>query len=134
MKDACQRAKKALEKDGNYEAYNDIVRSGYRKLRDSWELLVEDHLFAGTLKRFRRPINTLKLRSVRVEDEHAKAVYEGMTRASYFLHEGGTEAPPPLPDLNDFLADIEALESTLKSVDENSTRVEAEREKLGIPS
>lgn len=134
LKDACQRAKKALEKDGNYEAYNDIVRSGYRKLRDSWELLVEDHLFAGTLKRFRRPINTLKLRSVRVEDEHAKAVYEGMTRASYFLHEGGTEAPPPLPDLNDFLADIEALESTLKSVDENSTRVEAEREKLGIPS
>jgi len=134
LKDAHQRAKKALEKDRNYEAYNDIVRNGYRKLRDSWELLVEDHLFAGTLKRFRRPINTLKLRSVRVEDEHVKAVYEGMTRTSYFTHEGGAEAPPALPELHDFLADIEALEAALKMVDENGKKVEAEREKLGIPA
>lgn len=134
LKETHKRAKIALEKDENYEAYNDIVRTGYRKLRDSWELLVEDHLFAGTLKRFRRPINTLKLRSVRVEDEHVKAVYEGMSRTSNFTHEGGAEAPPTLPELDDFLADIEALETALKMVDDNRKKVEAEREKQGIPA
>lgn len=134
LKDTYQRAKNALEGEGNYEKYDELVRGGYRKLRDSWELLVEDHLFAGTLKRFRRPVQTLKLRSVRVEDADAKAVYEGMTRASYFVHEGGDEAPPPLPELNEFLADIQGLESALKNVDANSKKAEVDREKLGMPS
>lgn len=134
LKDIYQRAKKALEVDGDHEKYSELVSVGYRRLRDSWEMLVEDHLFAGTVKRFRRPIQTLKLRGVRVEDSDAKAIYEGMTRVSTFVHEGGDEAPPALPEPHEFLADIVALESAMNSVEANSKRVEAEREKLGIPS
>ncbi|MFP8835294.1 AAA family ATPase [Hydrogenophaga sp. XSHU_21] len=134
LKDTYQRARKALEDEGNYTRYDELVRAGYRKLRDSWELLVEDHLFAGTLKRFRRPVQTLRLRAVRVEDADAKAIYEGLTRTSYFVHEGGDEAPPALPEPHEFLADIDALEAALMSIDSNSKRVAFEREKLGIPS
>lgn len=134
LKDIHQRAKKALEVDGDHEKYSELVSVGYRRLRDSWEMLVGDHLFAGAVKRFRRPIQTLKLRAVRVEDSDAKAIYEGMTRVSNFVHEGGDEAPPPLPEPHEFLADILALESAMNSVETNSKRVEAEREKLGMPS
>lgn len=133
LKDQHFKAKKALEQDQDYEQYNSIVRGGYRMLRDSWELLIEDHLFNGAVKRFQRPISTLRLRSVRVEDEHAKAVFDGMTRASNFTHEGGAEAPPVLPEPSEFLADVLALEAAFNSVVDTNTATAARREKLGVP-
>lgn len=134
LKDLCRKAEEAFEKNGDYDAFNDSIRSGYRKLRDSWELLVEENLFAGTVKRFRRPIHTQKLRSVRVENGHVKAIYDGMTRTSMYTHEGGVEAPPTLPTPREFLQDVEALEATLKSIEETQSKAKEEREKLGIPS
>lgn len=134
LKELQAKARKALEQDKDFEQYNQLVRNGYRMLRDSWELLVEDHLLNGTVKRFHRPISTLKLRSVRVEDEHAKAVYDGMTRASNFTHEGGSEAPPPLPEPAEFLLDIAALEKAFTAVIDSNKATEARREKLGVPA
>ena len=103
-------------------------------LRDTWELLVEDHLFNGAVKRFQRPISTLRLRSVMVEDDHAKAVFDGMTRASNFTHEGGTEAPPALPEPAEFLEDVTDLEMAFTSVIESNKATTARREKLGVPA
>ncbi|WP_431273661.1 AAA family ATPase [Variovorax ureilyticus] len=134
LKELCRKADAAFEESGDYEAFNDSIRSGYRKLRDSWELLVEENLFAGTVKRFRRPIQTQRLRSVRVEDQHVKAIYDGMTRTSMYTHEGGVEAPPTLPTIPEFLQDIEALQAALKSVEETQRKAKEDREKLGIPS
>ena len=134
LKELQAKAKKTLEQDKDFEQYNQLVRNGYRMLRDSWELLVEDHLFNGTVKRFHRPISTLRLRAVQVEDEHAKAVYDGMTRASSFTHEGGAEAPPPLPEPAEFLVDILALEKAFNAVIDSNKATEARREKLGVPA
>jgi hypothetical protein len=53
------RAKKVLEEDKDHESYNSLVRCGDRRMRDTLELLVEDLLFCGTVKRFRRSVNTL---------------------------------------------------------------------------
>lgn len=133
LKELHAEAREALEVNGDYDAYNDIVRNGYRRLRDCWEVLIEDHLFAGTVKRFQRPVKTLKLRSVSVEDEHAKAVYDGMTRASYFAHEGGEEAPPALPEEHEFLQDIQDLDTIAAKIKASNKATEARREKLGIP-
>lgn len=134
LKDLHVHARKALEQEQDIDKYNDLVRGGYRKLRDSWESLVEDHLFSETVKRFRRPVSTQRLRSVSVEDAHAKAIYDGMTRTSTFVHEGGTEAPPPLPDPAEFLEDVLALEKTYLAVVESGKATSARREKLGIPA
>jgi hypothetical protein len=117
----------------DYDKYNGLVRDGYVKLRTTWEQLVEDHMFAGTVKRFQRSIKTQNLRSVTVEDPHAKAVYDGMTRASYFAHEGGTEAPPALPEPQEFLQDILDLETATNAITESKKAAEARRESLGIP-
>jgi energy-coupling factor transporter ATP-binding protein EcfA2 len=127
------RAKKCLEVEKDFDGYNAHVRNGYRMLRDSWEQLVEEHLFNGTVRRFQRPIQTLRLRSVRVNDAEAKAVYDGMTRVSSFVHYGGAEAPPNLPQPGDFLTDIEALAATFERIAANNKLAEEERVGLRIP-
>lgn len=131
LHEQAKRAKKTLEDEHNHDLYNDIVRNGYRRMRDTWELLIEEHLFAGTVKRFRRPIETSKLRYVSVSDTEAAAVYNGMTRCSNFTHEGGAEAPPALPEPDEFLADVEALASALKMIDDNKKVTEKRRVDAG---
>lgn len=132
LREQVKRAKKVLEEEHNHEAYNNIVRNGYRRMRDTWELLIEEHLFAGTVKRFRRGIETQKLRYVSVDDAEAAAVYNGMTRCSNFTHEGGAEAPPALPEPDEFLADVEAIAATLKMIDENKKATEKRRVGAGL--
>lgn len=132
LREDAKRAKKALEVEHDHDAYNSIVRSGYRRMRDTWELLIEEHLFAGTVKRFRRSIETSKLRYVSVDDAEATAVFNGMTRCSNFTHEGGAEAPPPLPEPDEFLADVEALAAALKMIDDNKKATEKRRVDAGL--
>ena len=132
LREQAKRAKKVLEEEHNNELYNDIVRNSYRRMRDTWELLIEEDLFAGTVKRFRRSIETSKLRYVSVDDAEASAVYNGMTRCSNFTHEGGAEAPPALPDPGEFLADVEALAAALKMIDENKKATEKRRVEAGL--
>lgn len=132
LREQAKRAQKTLEEEHNHELYNDIVRNGYRRMRDTWEQLIEEHLFAGTVKRFRRSIDTLKLRYVSVDDAEAGAVYNGMTRCSNFTHEGGAEAPPALPQPDEFLADIEELAATLKLIDDNKKATEKRRVEAGL--
>ncbi|WP_284336004.1 AAA family ATPase [Comamonas sp. NoAH] len=132
LRTLAQRARKVLEDEHNHEEYNDIVRNGYRRMRDTWELLIEEHLFAGTVKRFRRGIETSKLRYVSVNDAEASSVYNGMTRCSNFTHEGGAEAPPTLPEPDEFLADIEALATALTMIDGNKKVTEKRRMDAGL--
>ncbi len=132
LRDQAKRAKKVLEEERNHDLYNDIVRNGYRRMRDTWELLIEEHLFAGTVKRFRRDIETSKLRYVSVDDAEASAVYNGMTRCSNFTHEGGAEAPPALPEPAEFIADVEALEAALQMVENNKKATEKRRVAAGL--
>lgn len=126
------RAKAELEQNKDHNEYNDLVRGGYRRARDTWELLVEDLLFAGTVKRFRRSVNTKMLRYVVVEDHDVKAIYEGMTRCSNFVHEGGAEAPIALPSADEFLADIEKLGAAVLTIKARKADVERRRKENGV--
>jgi len=132
LREQAKRATTALEEKGDHDLYNEIVRNGYRKMRDTWELLIEDHLFAGAVKRFRRSIETMKLRYVSVSDEEASVVYNGMSRCSNFTHEGGAEAPPPLPSPDEFLVDVEELAAALKLIDNNKKLTEKRRQSQGL--
>lgn len=125
-------AKKLLETDGNVEGYNDAVRGGYRRLRDTWEQLVEDVLLQSTVRRYRVSVETTRLKSVWVDDTDASAVYNGMTRCSKFTHEGGAEAPPALPDPAEFAADVEELAAYAKTVEERAKATEARRKLAGL--
>lgn len=125
-------AKNLLETDGNVEGYNDLVRNGYRRLRDTWEQLVEDVLLQSTVRRYRVSVETTRLKSVSVDDTDASAVYNGMTRCSKFTHEGGAEAPPVLPDPAEFAADVEELAAYAKTVEDRAKATEARRKLAGL--
>lgn len=133
LKELHGRAKAAIEDAQDIDTYNLLVRDGYRRLRDSWELLVEEQIFNGTVRRFHRPISTLRLRAVSVEDEHVKAVYDNVTRTSYFAHEGGTEAPPALPEHHEFLDDVLKLEKAFAAIVVSNKAAETRRQTLGVP-
>ncbi len=132
LKEQAKRAKRMLEDERDHQAYNDTVRNCYRRMRDTWELLIEEHLFAGTIKRFRRSIETSKLRYVSVSDEEASAVYKGMSRCSDFTHEGGAEAPPALPEPDEFFADVEELDAAIKLIEKNAKLTEKRRQEEGL--
>lgn len=129
LREIAKKAKHMLEVDRNFEGYNDLVRSSYRRLRDTWEQLVEDTLLQSTVRRYRVSVETSRLKSVSVDDTDASTVYNGMTRCSKFTHEGGTEAPPPLPEPDEFEADVEELAGYAKTV-EDRAKATAERRKL----
>lgn len=103
-------------------------------MRDTWELVVEDLLFNEAVKRFRRSVETHRLSSVLVEDGDVHAVSEGMSRCSHFTHEGGAEAPPPLPNPDEFIADIEALGTTVDRLTTRLKDVAERRKKEGLPA
>ena len=125
-------AKKVLEIDSNVEGYNDAVRNGYRRLRDTWEQLVEDVLLQSTVRRYRVSVETTRLKAVSVDDADASAVYNGMTRCSKFTHEGGAEAPPALPDPGEFAADVEELAAYAKKLEDRAKETEARRKLAGL--
>lgn len=126
------RAKTLLEMNGDVEGYNDSVRNGYRRLRDTWEQLVEDVLLQSTVRRYRVSVETTRLKSVSVDDSDASTVYNGMTRCSKFTHEGGAEAPPALPEPAEFAADVEALAIYAKKLDDRAKETEARRKLAGL--
>ena len=128
------RARKVLEKERDHDAYNDAVRQAYRRMRDTWELLVEDLLFNGAVKRFRRSVDTLRLKAVLVTDDDIATVYQGMTRCSFFTHDGGDEAPPPLPSPDEFSADVEGLAKAAELLNTRLKEVELRRKADGLTS
>ncbi|MFZ4550234.1 MAG: AAA family ATPase [Aquabacterium sp.] len=132
LRGVVSRARKTLEKEQDHDGYNDMVRQAYRRMRDTWELLVEDLLFNGAVKRFRRSVDTLKLKAVVVNDEDVSAVYQGMTRCSFFTHDGGDEAPPPLPSPDEFSVDVESLYAAVERLSARLKEVEQRRKVEGL--
>lgn len=132
LRDLAGRAKKMRDSDGDVASYDDMVRGGYRRMRDTWEQLVEDVLLQSTVRRYRVSVETTRLKSVSVEDSDASAVYNGMCRCSKFTHEGGVEAPPALPEPHEFAADVEALAAYAKLLEDRAKVTEGRRKQAGL--
>jgi hypothetical protein len=92
------------------ESFRRNVIAIYTMIRETWERLIEEVLFANVIERFRPEVQTLKIRMAHIDDEDRKAVNEGMTRASRFSgHDAPKAAPPDLPELADIDADVNEL-------------------------
>ncbi|HHH47911.1 MAG TPA: ATPase [Gammaproteobacteria bacterium] len=111
-----QRAEK-LWREKNQADYDRLVREGYRMLRDAWERAVEEVLFNRTVERFRKGVETNRLRRVVIEPQDQEDVDRGMTKCSNFAHDNPLAAGVSVPAPDEFLADIEALEAFRKRVE-----------------
>lgn len=109
----CARRHKA----GDQAGYRLLARDLYNDLRMAWERGVEEVLFHEVVLRFRKGVETNRLKKVAVEPEDVTAVTAGMSKCSnYTGHDGAQEANVAQPLPEEMEADINALEAWRKSV------------------
>jgi len=109
----CARRHKA----GDQAGYRLLARDLYNDLRMAWERGVEEVLLNEVVLRFRKGIETNRLKKVSVEAEDVTAITAGMSKCSnYTGHDGAQEANVAPPSPEEMLADINALETWRKAV------------------
>jgi hypothetical protein len=100
----------------DYEAH---ARSFCDKLRESWERLIEEVIFNGTVTRFNPAVKTMSLNYVDVSDEVANSIFWGMTKISnWTAHDQATAKNSIIPrpdDLKTYIADIRECEKNAKN-------------------
>jgi hypothetical protein len=125
-----------LQKKKTYSEADETIRpfvtEVYTKMRETWEQLIEEVLFAGVIGRFRPNVATMRLRSARIEQADYEAVYAGMSRCSKFSgHDQSAGVPPDLPlfaaveeDLNKLRAFFNAADKRRKELEEEGKAYE----------
>src|SRR3984885_3013835 len=98
-----QRGEEALRKKETVDAY--------KLLRNAWERAVEEVLFNEVVLRFRKGIETNRLANVSVDESDYATVREGMSRCSNYTHDKAILGGIAIPEPDDLLSDINALEN-----------------------
>lgn len=104
-------------KAGDQAGYRLLARDLYNDLRMAWERGVEEVLLNEVVLRFRKGVETNRLKKVFVEKEDVTAITAGMSKCSnYTGHDGAQEANVAPPSPEEMETDINALDTWRKSV------------------
>ncbi len=115
-------------RDSETQNYKTWTTEAYRRLRITWERAVEEVLFRNVVLRFRKSIETTRLKGVKVEDTDYHEIDAGMTRCSNFApHDRALLAGISTPKPDELLKDISALESWRDRIEGRSKEIEKER-------
>jgi hypothetical protein len=109
-----------LHKNGDEQEYRRQIVEAYFRLRMAWERAVEEVLLRKVILRFRKGVETQRLAEVIVDDDDYVQVYAGMTRCSNFAHDRAAMGGIAVPDPDELLADIMALEQWRLQVEQRS--------------
>lgn len=121
-----------LFKFGEEAEHRRLTIDAYVKLRMAWERAVEEVLFKSVILRFRKGVETHRLAEVSVEDSDYAAISEGMTKCSNYTHDKALEGGVSVPDPEELLADINALETWRNSVDQRGKAVQKKRKAIHL--
>jgi len=116
-----------LHKSGAEQEYRKQTIDAYQHLRMAWERAVEEVLLRKVVLRFRKGVETQRLAEVLVDDADYKKVDAGMTRCSNFAHDKAMMGGVSVPDPDELLADIQALEEWRSEVEARSKDVSKKR-------
>lgn len=105
-----------LRKNGEQLAYQEAVGKLYKTLRDAWEGCVEEVLLNGTVERFRKSVETNRLKQVEVRDGDVAIVVENMAHCSNHTHDTPKRGDVEVPTPDEISADIEKLEEWRKAI------------------
>jgi len=100
---------KKIHKTGNTKEYENIVRTFYGKLRETWEKLVEELLLNGVIHRFGRDIQTQRVKLLTdITEQDYKKIDDNMSKCSRFMqgHDESPELNEPLPDPTNISNDL----------------------------
>ena len=110
-----------LHKDGEDQEHRKQTVYAYFRLRMTWERAVEEVLLREVVLRFRKGVETQRLAGVVVDDEDYAQVNAGMTKCSNYAHDKALQGGASVPDPDELLEDIKALEKWRVQIETRST-------------
>ncbi len=119
-----------LHKDGEEQEHRKQTIEAYFRLRMTWERAVEEVLLREVILRFRKGVETQRLAGVVVEDDDYAQVNTGMTKCSNYAHDKASVGGVAVPEPDELLADIMALETWRAQIDKRSGET-AKKRKAG---
>ncbi len=94
----------------------------------TWERAVEEVLLRKVILRFRKGVETNRLAEVVVDDSDYAQVDAGMTKCSnYAAHDKALAGGVAVPDPDELLKDIEAIEKWRSQVEARSKEIAKKR-------
>lgn len=121
LKGLINKAAKTADQSANQ--YERDAKEIYGRMRDAWERLIEEWLFAGVVQRFQKDIQTKKLRFLHADPAILSRIHDGMTRCSTYSHDNPIANTDPIPDANDLAADLAELDAVLKVLKQHHSEV-----------
>lgn len=109
-----------LCRDGEEQEHQRQTVDAYFRLRMAWERAVEEVLLREVILRFRKGVETQRLAGVVVEDGDYAQVYAGMTKCSNYAHDKAMQGGIAVPDPDELLADIMALDTWRERIEKRS--------------
>lgn len=129
---AQQQSIARLYKDSNEQEYQRQTVDAYFRLRMAWERTVEEVLLREVILRFRKGVETQRLVGVSVDDDDYAQVNAGMSKCSNYAHDKAMIGGVAVPDPDELLTDILALENWRAQVHKRSEET-AKKRKAGLP-
>ncbi|MFZ7072602.1 AAA family ATPase [Pseudomonas aeruginosa] len=127
---AQQQAIAKLHKEGNEQEHHRQTVDAYFRLRMAWERAVEEVLLREVILRFRKGVETQRLVGVSVDDDDYAQVNAGMSKCSNYAHDKAMMGGVAIPEPDELLADILALEDWRAQVHKRSEET-AKKRKAG---
>ena len=109
-----------LFRTGDDQEHRKKTVEAYFLMRLAWERAVEEVLLREVVLRFRKGIETQRLDGVVVEDDDYRQVDAGMSKCSNYAHDKALVGGIAVPDPDELLADIEALEAWRARIEERA--------------
>lgn len=116
-----------LHRDGEEQEYQRQTIDAYFRLRMTWERAVEEVLLREVILRFRKGVETQRLAGVIVEDGDYAQIYAGMTKCSNYAHDKAQQGGVAVPDPDELLADITALDAWREGLEKRSKMIAQKR-------
>ena len=122
-----------LHKEGNEQEHHRQTVDAYFRLRMAWERAVEEVLLREVILRFRKGVETQRLAGVSVDDDDYAQVNAGMTKCSNYAHDKAILGGVAVPDPDELLTDILALENWRSMVHKRSEEIAKKRKAGPLP-
>lgn len=135
LTDLSLEARKAYKEDPDGKDYRILHGQFFDQLRATWERTVEEVVLNEVVLRFRKGVETRRLRGVVLDDEDFKTVYDAMSLGSDETpaHDHATEALEALKTPDDLDAEITRLREFGKRLASKQAEAEKRRELLISP-
>jgi hypothetical protein len=112
--------------------YEFKVKHLYGRLRDSYERLVEEHIFCDVVRRGVDRIETQKIRMVHLSDALAIRFHDGMTKANTHSHDNPASDTVSIPDPAAFESDLAYIEQLITDLKAESVSAEGNRPSMKL--